>query len=97
MKKFFDALFSVLGIAALLEGWRRLKKDVPKPTQRKQVTRTDYESGNYQRELDRRENELRSNRRWGMTLFGSGVGFLIAGLYMLVTIFSSGRAQTEDQ
>lgn len=86
MKKLIDGLLTVAGVAALLEGWRRFKTDLPKPTQDKQVTRTDYLSGNYERELSERDEEIKSQHRRGVAFLGAGVGFLLAGVYMLARI-----------
>ncbi len=91
MRKIIDMVLTILGLAALFEGWRRLQINEPKPTQDKQVTKTDYASGNYQRQLEERERRNRLNKRWGMTYIGAGFGFLLAGIYLLITLISPPR------
>ncbi|MFP4687718.1 MAG: hypothetical protein ACLFN5_06380 [bacterium] len=87
MEKIIDAILTALGVGILISGWQRLKSELPKPTQDKQVTRVDYLSGNYERELRERDRKLTSNRRQGAAFLGLGTGFLVAGLYLLAQIF----------
>ncbi len=95
MNKIVDLILSVLGLAALYEGWRRFRSGVPKPTQEKQVTRTDYLSGNYQDKLDKREKRLKSNKYQGTAYMGIGLGFLVAGIYLLLRLVNT-TSQSEN-
>lgn len=89
MDKLLDFILSVLGLGVLYEGWRRFQSGVPKPTQNKKVTRADYLSGNYQEQLDEREDQLRSNKKQGLAYMGFGIGFIVASVYLLFRLVKS--------
>ena len=86
MSKIIDVVLAALGVGIIVNGWQRFQETLPKPTQDKQVTRVDYLSGNYERELKERDSKLTHNRRVGKTYFGLGAGLVVAGLYLLAQV-----------
>jgi len=95
MKKIVDSILAVLGIGILINGWQRMKSDLPKPTQEKQVTRVDYLSGNYERDLRERDKQLTSTHRQGAAFLGLGTGFLVVGLYLLADMLAEEEESEE--
>ncbi len=83
MDKLLDGILSLLGVGALLYGLRRYRTSRPKPTVNKQVTRVDYLSGDYERQLQDRETKLRRDHRLGGLYIGVGVGLFLSGLYLM--------------
>lgn len=95
MEKVLDGILFFLGIGALVYGLRRYRTQKPKPTENKQITREDYLSGNYERELRNRQDQLQHDHRLGVLYIGVGVGLFLSGVYLLGRIGRTelGRAE----
>ncbi len=83
LEKILDGILSILGVGALIYGLRKYRKTRPKPTANNQVTRVDYLSGNYERQLQEREKQLRRDHQLGGIYMGVGVGLFLSALYLV--------------
>lgn len=73
----------MLGAAAVIKGWQNYHAEPPKLTEDDSVTHTDYISGNYQRDLEERQELINSYRTRGRWLVITGSTLVLGGLYML--------------
>lgn len=85
-KKITDGLFAGLGIAALIEGWRRMQSHPPKPTDEEEFTRVDYLSGEYQKAFEDQENQRHRNEVQGKWCLVAGAALLAGGVALLTEI-----------
>lgn len=85
----FDALLAAGGLFTILKGWQYYTRSLPKPTDTDQVTRTDYISGNYERDLREREQILRTNRFRGRLFVLGGIGLVGAGVFFLSRVMTT--------
>ncbi len=88
----FDALLAAGGLFTILKGWQYYTRSLPKPTDTDQVTRTDYISGNYERDLREREKTLRTNRFRGRLFVLGGIGLVGAGVFFLSRVMMGSTA-----
>lgn len=84
MKTLMKTALALLGATALYEGWRSLRTEVPKPTEQENVTRVDYLSGDYQQQLEQREQQLDRERTRGKWYMVAGATLLAGGLSVLM-------------
>lgn len=78
-----NSVVPVLGAAAVFKGWQQYNDEPPKITEEDSVTHTDYISGNYQRDLEERQEQINSFRRRGRWLLITGSTLVVGGLLML--------------
>lgn len=78
-----NSIVPVLGAAAVFKGWQQYNDEPPKLTEEDSVTHTDYISGNYQRDLEERQEMIKSYRRRGRWLLISGTTLVVGGLLLL--------------
>lgn len=78
-----NTIVPTLGAAAVLKGWQQYHDEPPKLTDEDSVTHTDYISGNYQRDLEERRQQIDSFRRRGRWLLITGSTLVLGGLLML--------------
>ena len=78
-----NSVVPVLGAAAGFKGWQQYNDEPPKITEEDSVTHTDYISGNYQRDLEERQEQINSFRRRGRWLLITGSTLVVGGLLML--------------
>lgn len=83
VKNALNSLLPILGILAILRGWSQYTDTPPKPSDEDQITHTDYISGNYQRDLEKREQEIARHRSWGRWYVVGGASLILGGAYML--------------
>jgi hypothetical protein len=84
MKKITQVILTAVGIGAIVNGWRQLQSEKPKPTEERDVTRIDYLSGDYQRELEERESELQRSQARGKWSVAAGAALLAGGVTLLL-------------
>jgi len=87
----FDAFLAALGLFTILKGWEYYTRSLPKPTETDQVTHTDYLSGNYERDLQQREETLQKNRFRGRLFVLGGIGLVGTGVFFLSRVMTSSR------
>lgn len=92
----FDALLAAGGLFTILKGWQYYTRSLPKPTDTDQVTRTDYISGNYERDLREREQTLRTNRFRGRLFVLGGIGLVGAGVFFLFRVMTASRTPASE-
>jgi hypothetical protein len=78
-----NTVIPVLGAAAIIKGWQEYNDEPPKLTEEDSVTHTDYISGNYQRDLEERQELINSYRTRGRWLVITGSTLFLGGLYLL--------------
>lgn len=82
-KNALNSLLPILGILAILRGWSEYTDTPPRPSEEDQITHTDYISGNYQRDLEKHEQEIARHRSWGRWYLVAGSSLILGGAYML--------------
>lgn len=83
VKNAFNSLLPILGILVILRGWSQYTDTPPKPSDEDQITHTDYISGNYQRDLEKRREEIARHRSRGRWYVLAGSSLILGGMYML--------------
>ena len=97
-EKIVDGCIAGIGVVALVEGWRRLRQQPPKPTDEDEFTRVDYLSGEYQRAFEEREQVRTRNEQQGKWCLVGGAAFLAGGVALLThTIMEEVRSSADDE
>lgn len=95
-KNYLNSLLTLLGLAAIINGWNRYTESLPKPTEDDQVTRTDYISGNYKRDLEERRELIEKNRMRGRLFVMVGTSLVLTGAVMISKTLVSEDLQNGD-
>lgn len=96
IQSLLDSVISVVGVMAIIQGWKQYNENLPKPTEEDQVTRVDYMSGNYEKELEEREEELSRFRSRGRFYVLVGSGLTLTGILMLFRLITQNVDQEDS-